>query len=167
MLTRVLPYGYIWHHMCIIVSMVSTPPPAPFPSAEGLGLPASHPGVSTLSFTSLAVLQPARGLLPCKPFPGYRTETTGCDCWLCAQRTMRCVYAQPYAALTVSLGDLGQVSWLSRFQFLFLNNEGEGTSLTVQGLRLWTSTERDMGSIPGQGTKTPHATWWGQKTFFN
>ena len=49
---------------------------------------------------------------------------------------MRCVYTQPYVALTVSLGDLGQVSLLSRFQFLFLNNEDEGTSLTVQGLRL-------------------------------
>ena len=34
-----------------------------------------------------------------------------------------------------------------------------GTSLAVQWLRLRASTARDEGSIPGQGTKIPHA--WG------
>jgi len=32
-----------------------------------------------------------------------------------------------------------------------------GTSLVVQWLRLHASNARDMGSIPGQGTKIPHA----------
>ena len=31
------------------------------------------------------------------------------------------------------------------------------TSLEVQGLRLWTFNAGDLGSIPGQGTKIPHA----------
>ena len=38
------------------------------------------------------------------------------------------------------------------------------TSLAVQWLGLHTSTEGDTGSIPGRGTKIPHATWCGQKT---
>ena len=33
-----------------------------------------------------------------------------------------------------------------------------GTSLVVQWLTLCMSTAGDTGSIPGQGTKTPHAT---------
>ena len=33
----------------------------------------------------------------------------------------------------------------------------------VQGLRLQASTAGSMGSIPGQGTKIPHATWYGHK----
>ena len=33
----------------------------------------------------------------------------------------------------------------------------EGTSLAVQWLRLHISTARGAGSIPGQGTKIPHA----------
>ena len=32
-----------------------------------------------------------------------------------------------------------------------------GTSLVVQWLRLYTSNAGDPGSIPDQGTKTPHA----------
>ena len=32
-----------------------------------------------------------------------------------------------------------------------------GTSLAVQGLRLHSSTAWGVGSIPGQGTKMPHA----------
>ena len=32
-----------------------------------------------------------------------------------------------------------------------------GTSLAVQGLRLHSSTAGDTGSIPGQGSKIPHA----------
>ena len=32
-----------------------------------------------------------------------------------------------------------------------------GTSLVVQRLRLWVPTERGTGSIPGRGTKIPHA----------
>ena len=38
-----------------------------------------------------------------------------------------------------------------------------GTSLTVQWLRLHASTPGSMGSIPGQGTKIPHAIWHTQK----
>ena len=30
-------------------------------------------------------------------------------------------------------------------------------------LRLHASNAGSMGLIPGQGTKIPHATWWGQK----
>ena len=38
-----------------------------------------------------------------------------------------------------------------------------GTSLAVQWLRLRASTAGGMGSIPGQGTKIPHAALHGQK----
>ena len=38
----------------------------------------------------------------------------------------------------------------------FLKKLKAGTSLVVQWLRLCTSTERGMGSIPSQGTKFPH-----------
>ena len=37
------------------------------------------------------------------------------------------------------------------------------TSLGVQRLRLCASNAGDAGSIPGQGTKIPHAVWCGQK----
>ena len=35
--------------------------------------------------------------------------------------------------------------------------------MEVQWLGLCASTAGDMGSIPGQGTKIPHAVWHGQK----
>ena len=39
-----------------------------------------------------------------------------------------------------------------------------GTSLTVQWLRLHHApSAEDMGLIPGQGTKIPHAAWHSQK----
>ena len=38
-----------------------------------------------------------------------------------------------------------------------------GTSQAVQWLRLHASNAGGMGLIPGQGTKIPHATGWGQK----
>ena len=38
-----------------------------------------------------------------------------------------------------------------------------GTSLAVQWLRLYTSSAEGAGSIPGRGTKIPHAAWHGQK----
>ena len=38
-----------------------------------------------------------------------------------------------------------------------------GTSLAVQWLGLCASVAGGMGSIPGQGTKIPHATRYGQK----
>ena len=38
-----------------------------------------------------------------------------------------------------------------------------GTSLLFQWLILWASTSGGMGSIPGQGTKISHATWYGWK----
>ena len=36
-------------------------------------------------------------------------------------------------------------------------------SLVVQWLGLHASTAGGLGSIPGQGTKIPQASWWGQK----
>ena len=50
----------------------------------------------------------------------------------------------------------------------FLNSQFKkslvpGTSLVVQWLRLHAPSARGMGSIPGWGTKTLHATWHGQK----
>ena len=41
-----------------------------------------------------------------------------------------------------------------------------GTSLAVQWLRFCASTTGDGGSVPGQGTKIPHATQGGQKKCF-
>ena len=38
-----------------------------------------------------------------------------------------------------------------------------GNSLAVQRLGCRASTAGGMGSIPGQGTNTPHAVWRGQK----
>ena len=38
-----------------------------------------------------------------------------------------------------------------------------GTSLVVQWLRLYASTAGSTGSVPGWGTKIPHAARWGQK----
>ena len=38
-----------------------------------------------------------------------------------------------------------------------IRTAGAGTSLAVQWLRLHTSTAGVTGSIPGQGTKIPHA----------
>ena len=38
-----------------------------------------------------------------------------------------------------------------------------GTSLAVQWLRLHASTAGGAGSIPGRGTKIPHAAWHSQK----
>ena len=38
-----------------------------------------------------------------------------------------------------------------------------GTSLVVQWLRLCTSIAGGMGTNPGQGTKIPHASRYGQK----
>jgi len=40
---------------------------------------------------------------------------------------------------------------------------GTGTFLAVQWLRLWASTAGGEGSISGQGTKIPYATWCVQK----
>ena len=38
-----------------------------------------------------------------------------------------------------------------------------GNSLVVQWLGLFAFTAKDLGSIPGQGTKIPQAAWHGQK----
>ena len=38
-----------------------------------------------------------------------------------------------------------------------------GTFLAVQWLRLWASTAVGEGSVSGQGTKIPYATWCVQK----
>ena len=40
---------------------------------------------------------------------------------------------------------------------------GQGTSLVVQWFRLSAYHAGGTGSIPGRGTKIPHATWCGQK----
>ena len=42
---------------------------------------------------------------------------------------------------------------------LIFKKQTLGTSLAVQWLRLCTPNAGGMGSIPGQGTKIPHATW--------
>ena len=39
----------------------------------------------------------------------------------------------------------------------------QGNSLAVQWLGLCALTAEGLGSIPGRGTKTPQATWRGQK----
>ena len=41
--------------------------------------------------------------------------------------------------------------------------EGQGSSLVIQWLGLCIPTAEGMGSIPGQGTKIPLVTWYGQK----
>ena len=51
-------------------------------------------------------------------------------------------------------------------QGFFLKDEG-GTSLTVQWLRLSTSTAEGTGSIPGRGTKITPATQHSQKRKIN
>ena len=38
------------------------------------------------------------------------------------------------------------------------NSKQRGTSLVIQWLKLYASNARDAGSIPGWGTKSPHAT---------
>ena len=42
-----------------------------------------------------------------------------------------------------------------------------GTSVVVQWLRLHAANAGDLGSIPGQGTKIPHAAQCGQKILKN
>ena len=42
-----------------------------------------------------------------------------------------------------------------------------GTSLVVQWLRFHDSNTGNAGSIPGRGTKIPHAAWRGQKNKAN
>ena len=55
--------------------------------------------------------------------------------------------------------DLLQDTW----SVLLQKQHHEGTSLEVQRLRLCASTAGSAGSIPGRGTKVPHAAWCGQK----
>ena len=38
-----------------------------------------------------------------------------------------------------------------------------GDFLVIQGLRFHASSAGDVGSIPGQEAKIPHASWCGQK----
>ena len=40
-----------------------------------------------------------------------------------------------------------------------------GASLAAQWLRLWASNSGEVGSIPGWGTKIPHATWHSKKSY--
>ena len=44
------------------------------------------------------------------------------------------------------------------------NNVYVGNSLEISWLRIQASTEGDVGLIPGQRTKIPHAMWHRQKT---
>ena len=46
--------------------------------------------------------------------------------------------------------------WLSDITHIIENNN-DGTSLAVQGLRLCAANAKDVGSIPGGGAKIPHA----------
>ena len=43
------------------------------------------------------------------------------------------------------------------------DNTKDWASLVVQWLRLHTSIAGGTGTNPGQGTKIPHASWYGQK----
>ena len=43
-------------------------------------------------------------------------------------------------------------------------NDIVGTSLVVQWLKLYSSIAVSAGSLPGQGTKIPHATWYNPHT---
>ena len=47
----------------------------------------------------------------------------------------------------------------SEFQTPAKKTKNQGTSLAVQRLRFCASTARGVDSIPGQGTKIPHAAW--------
>ena len=53
--------------------------------------------------------------------------------------------------------------FLKCFNFIYYKKYVLGTSLAVQWLQLHTSNAQGIGLIPGQGTKTPHATQCGQK----
>ena len=48
-----------------------------------------------------------------------------------------------------------------------LKGTQEGTSLMAQWLRLWASNARGVDLLPGQATKSPHATWCSQKSIKN
>ena len=52
---------------------------------------------------------------------------------------------------------------ISKAAFYISRTKALRTSLAVQWLRLCTSNAGGMGSIPGQGTKIPHAAWCSQK----
>ena len=66
-----------------------------------------------------------------------------------------------------------QISWtlpkLKAFAPQKISRKGKethkivGTSLVFQWLQFHASTAGGMGSIPGQGTEIPHATWCNQK----
>ena len=49
---------------------------------------------------------------------------------------------------------------------LLRKKKNAGISLAVQWLRLCTSIAGGMGSVPGQGTKIPHASRCGPKKIF-
>ena len=53
---------------------------------------------------------------------------------------------------------------VSAYGFSFWDDKNaSGTSVLFQWLRLRAPTAGGLGSIPGQGTKIPHAVWFGQK----
>ena len=52
---------------------------------------------------------------------------------------------------------------MSFMSIKLLKNSKFGTSLEVQWLELHTFNAEGVGSIPGQGTKIPHAGWFSQK----
>ena len=53
---------------------------------------------------------------------------------------------------------------VSAYGFSFWDDKNaSGTSVLFQWLRLHAPTAGGLGSIPGQGTKIPHAVWCGQK----
>ena len=55
---------------------------------------------------------------------------------------------------------------IRKFSQFCLQNISRGNSLVVQWLRLHASTAGGAGSIPGRGTKIPHAARYGQKKKF-
>ena len=66
--------------------------------------------------------------------------------------------------LSISLNQAGiQGDGLVNFLWWYGEKKCAGTSLVIQWLRCPPYTAGVAGSIPGQGTKIPHATWCGKK----
>ena len=72
-----------------------------------------------------------------------------------------CLNKKPINAQILDLPAYICTLWV--FSVVHLKSVDWGTALEVQWLRLRASTAGDTGSIPGGGTRIPHATWHGQK----
>ena len=104
----------------------------------------------------------ATGVSPCLDcdLPGNKTVS-----FPCSQDPAQCqAYSAKLSFQCISyhwsnlFSPLKQVSFQTNKQ----TNIKHGIFLVGQWLRLHASTARDMGSIPGWGTKSPHAMWHSQ-----